>query len=162
MVGRARAEVALETQKVKRVLVAVDGSDDSTRAAKAAISIAKKFGAELIVCHVIPTPAYSSTQVGTSNLANALNVYLEAARKDADNMVDEVAQLAENDGVKTVCVIQENVFSIVEAVVSLAEKRKVDLIVMGTRGQSGFKKLLMGSVSSGVITHAHCSVLVVR
>jgi len=162
MVGRARAELALETQKVKRVLVAVDGSDDSTRAAKAAISIAKRFDAELIVCHVIPTPAYSSTQVGTSNLANALNVYLEAARKDANNMVDEVAQLAENDGVKTVCVIQENVFSIVEAVVSLAGKRKVDLIVMGTRGQSGFKKLLMGSVSSGVITHAHCSVLVVR
>jgi len=162
MVGRARVERVLETREVKRVLVAVDGSDDSLRAAGVAISIAKRFGAELIVCHVIPTPVYSSTQVGTSNLANVLNVYFEAARKDAKNMVDEVARLAASVDVKAVSVIQENVFSIVEAIVSLAEKRKVDLIVMGTRGQSGFKKLLMGSVSSGVITHAHCSVLVVR
>ena len=39
---------------------------------------------------------------------------------------------------------------------------KIDLIVMGTRGMGGFKKMLLGSVSSGVVTHAQCTVLVVR
>ena len=43
-----------------------------------------------------------------------------------------------------------------------AENEKMDLIVMGTRGMSGFKRLLIGSVASGVVKHAHCTVLVVR
>ena len=59
-------------------------------------------------------------------------------------------------------VIRENVVSVVEAIVNDAESRNVDLIVIGTRGLSGFTKLLIGSVSSGVVSHAHCSVFLVR
>jgi K+-sensing histidine kinase KdpD len=43
-----------------------------------------------------------------------------------------------------------------------AEKENIDLIVVGTRGRSGFKKLLLGSIASGVVTYAHCPVLVVK
>jgi len=43
-----------------------------------------------------------------------------------------------------------------------AEKEKIDLIVVGTKGRSGFKKLLLGSIASGVVTYAHCPVLVVK
>jgi nucleotide-binding universal stress UspA family protein len=43
-----------------------------------------------------------------------------------------------------------------------AEKENIDLIVLGTKGRSGFKKLLLGSVASGVVTYAHCPVLVVK
>ena len=146
----------------KQILVAVDGSDNASRAAKTAISLAKEFRAELIVCHVIQTPIYSSPEVGPYNMANTLNEYFEVARNESKRIVEQVKELAESDGVEAVCLIQENVFSIVEAIVNLAEERKVDLVVMGTRGRSGFKKLLMGSVSSGVLNHAHCSVLVVR
>jgi nucleotide-binding universal stress UspA family protein len=42
------------------------------------------------------------------------------------------------------------------------EDKDVDLIVVGTRGKSGFKKLLLGSVASGVVTYAHCPVMVVK
>jgi nucleotide-binding universal stress UspA family protein len=43
-----------------------------------------------------------------------------------------------------------------------AEKENIDLIVVGTRGRSGFKKLLLGSIASGVVTYSHCPVLVVK
>jgi nucleotide-binding universal stress UspA family protein len=148
--------------KFERILVAVDGSDNAVRAAKVAVTLAEKFNAELIICHAIQTPFRSFAQNGIAVPTNLLNDYLAAARGDAKNTVDKVTRLAEIDRVKAVRVIQENVFSVVEAIVNLAEKRKVDLIVIGTRGQSGFKKLLMGSVSSGVLSHAACPVLVVR
>jgi nucleotide-binding universal stress UspA family protein len=47
-------------------------------------------------------------------------------------------------------------------IVDYAEDKDVDLIVVGTRGKSGFKKLLLGSVASGVVTYAHCPVMVVK
>ena len=52
--------------------------------------------------------------------------------------------------------------SIVDAIVSFAEKENVDLIIIGTKGESAIKKFLLGSVSSGVVTYAHCTVMVVR
>jgi nucleotide-binding universal stress UspA family protein len=52
--------------------------------------------------------------------------------------------------------------SIVQALVEYSAKEHVDLIVAGTRGVTGFKKLIMGSVSSGLAGHAECPVLVVR
>ena len=52
--------------------------------------------------------------------------------------------------------------TIVETITDMATGEKIDLIVMGTRGLGGFKKLLMGSVSSGVVLHAPCNVLVIK
>jgi len=152
----------LESSKFKRILVAVDGSDNAARAANVAITLAEKFNAELIVCHAIQTPFYSFTQDGLAVPADVLKDYIAAAREDARMMVDKLVHLAETVHVKTVSLIQENTFSVVEAIVNLAENRSVDLIVIGTRGRTGFKRLLMGSVSSGVINHAQCPVLVVR
>jgi nucleotide-binding universal stress UspA family protein len=43
-----------------------------------------------------------------------------------------------------------------------SEKNNVDLIVVGTRGRTGFKKILLGSVAGGVVTYAHCPVLVIK
>jgi nucleotide-binding universal stress UspA family protein len=51
---------------------------------------------------------------------------------------------------------------VVAAIVEYAEDKNIDLIVVGSRGMSGFKKLLLGSVASGVVTYAHCPVLVVK
>jgi nucleotide-binding universal stress UspA family protein len=97
--------------------------------------------------------------VGPSRL---LSDYFVAASKEAEKVVEEVVRLAEIDNVKATSLILQNVFSTVEAIVTQAANKDVDLIVVGTRGLSGFRKLLLGSVSSGVVTHAHCSVLVVR
>lgn len=152
----------LTSEGFKRILVAVDGSDNATRAAKVAVALATKFGAELIVCHVIPTPTYSSVQAGAFGARNVLHDYFETARKEAKGIVEQVVKLAEADGVEAISVIRDNVFSVVEGIVKLAEDRRVDLVVIGTRGLSGFRRLLMGGVSLGVINHVHCSVVLVR
>jgi nucleotide-binding universal stress UspA family protein len=52
--------------------------------------------------------------------------------------------------------------SIIGAIVEYAERENIDLIVIGSRGLTGFRKLLLGSVASGVVTYAHCPVLVVK
>lgn len=56
----------------------------------------------------------------------------------------------------------EGATSVVQAITEKALEKGVDLIVVGTRGLGVFKRLLLGSVSKGVVSHAHCSVLVVR
>lgn len=52
--------------------------------------------------------------------------------------------------------------SVVGTIVEYVERKNIDLIVMGTRGRSGFKRLLLGSTASGVVTYAHCPVLIVK
>ena len=52
--------------------------------------------------------------------------------------------------------------SIVGGIVNFAEEEHVSLIVIGTKGRSGIKKLLLGSVASGVVTYAHCPVMIVK
>ena len=52
--------------------------------------------------------------------------------------------------------------NIAGGIVDYAEENDINLIVIGTRGRSGFKKLLLGSVASHVVTYAHCPILVVK
>jgi nucleotide-binding universal stress UspA family protein len=55
-----------------------------------------------------------------------------------------------------------DVSSVADAIISYTERNNVDLIIMGTKGRTGLKKFLLGSVASGVLSHAKCPVLVVR
>jgi len=52
--------------------------------------------------------------------------------------------------------------SIVGAIINYSEEEKANLIVIGTRGRSGFKKMLLGSVAAGVVRYAHCPVMVLK
>jgi len=149
--------------RINRILLPTDGSENATRAANLAIEVSKKFGAELVVLHVIAVPATGVAKAGLSHGYDVdLQEYFASARKKADTIVDEVIRLAEAENVKTTRLIREYAFSIVETILEQATKSNIDLIVMGTRGLTGFKKLLVGSASSGVVNHAHCSVLIVR
>ena len=49
-----------------------------------------------------------------------------------------------------------------KSIVEYAEERNMDLIVIGTRGMTGIKKMLLGSTATGVVTYAHCPVLIVK
>jgi nucleotide-binding universal stress UspA family protein len=88
--------------------------------------------------------------------------FFDKARRDAEAVVQDIVSKAEASGVKVRGEIVENVPSVVESITDYADEWKVQVIVVGTRGLSGFKKLLLGSVSSALVSHASCSVLVVR
>ncbi len=71
-------------------------------------------------------------------------------------------ELAHGRGVKARWEVLPSAESIVGQIVDYADREKADLIAMGSRGLGGFKRMVIGSVSSGVVTHAKCPVLVVR
>jgi nucleotide-binding universal stress UspA family protein len=153
---------------LSRILLPMDGSDSSMKAAGYAIAMARKKGdnnnAELIALHVIHSEikhVYSTYYGGSVNQISFEGI-IEDAKRQAQAWFDKVQEEADENNVKLRREIIVNSGSIVGAVVDYAEHEGVDLIVIGSRGLSGFKKLLLGSTASGVITYAHCPVLVIK
>ncbi len=137
---------------LKRILVPIDGSENSIRAAKSAISLAKTHNAEIIIVSVIAVP---SSIIGDEGV-------LAALEKDADAWIGTVESYAKKEGVRTRREILRSSSSVVEPIIQHAQMEDVDLIVIGTRGMGGFKKLLIGSVSMGVTLHSNGPVLIIR
>lgn len=161
-----------------KLLVLVDGSQPSINAADCAISLAKKERHSdnpqiLIALHVVFSRlgyAYSpSGTFGSSGLTtpDTVRELLENTKKEAQIWFDKIRQKINNNnnGSSNILLQTEVVVtatSIVSAIVEYARNKNVDLIITGTRGRSEFKKVLLGSVASGVITHASCPVMVVK
>jgi nucleotide-binding universal stress UspA family protein len=146
--------------KFSKIMAAYDGSKDSTNAVRVASFLAKDLGADLLIVHAFSPPAMvfaGAAGVPVPNYPELEDSLKEMATKTLERGV-EVAKTA---GGKARGELLEG-SSTVQALVEYAANEKVDLIVVGTRGMTGFKKLVLGSVSSGLVTHAHCSVLVVR
>ena len=158
------------TPLFKNILVAVDGSESSKRAAHVALGLAEKLRAQLIVLHAIspPTSYYQSNFPVPVGMAppppsqKEIDTYYAYARRVALGIVGDTVSEAKKVGTNVKTELPEGVSSVVETIINHAAKEHVDLIIVGTRGLGGFKKMLIGSVSSGVISHANCPVLVVR
>ncbi len=133
-----------------KILLATDGSRDAALAAQAAIDLSDQSGAEL---HVVYVGHSSLTQPPTEHRAAAQERLDELVKQveDAGGTVAEAHLRMDTQG----SMEDENI-------VGLAEELGADLIVIGSRGLGGMKRLLMGSVSESVVRHAHCPVLVVR
>jgi nucleotide-binding universal stress UspA family protein len=143
---------------LKRIIVPLDGSDSSFRAAKYAIKIAKMANAEIIFVHAVVNPPYGEGR-GAGVMITA---YIKEARELAELWYVNAGNMASNEGVKFVAETILDVASAADSIVNFAESKKADLIVIGTKGRTGLKRLLLGSVASGVVTHASCPVLVTR
>jgi nucleotide-binding universal stress UspA family protein len=133
-----------------KILLATDGSKDAALAAQAAIDLSNQSGAEL---HVI--------YVGHGSLTLSPTEYRAEARERLGELVKEVEEAG--GAIAEAHLRMDTQGSMEdENIVGLAEELGADLIVIGSRGLSGMKRLLMGSVSESVVRHAHCPVLVVR
>lgn len=142
------------TQKLtyKRILVAVDGSEVSLKAVDRAARIAKDEGGSLTALHVVASPQFES----------ALADYYEDARRSAKKWMKEVESVAALHNLTIKTEILVGAYSILDAIIAYAENQSTDLIVSGTRGRTQSAKLLVGSVASGLVEYANCSVLIVR
>ena len=86
----------------------------------------------------------------------------EKLRKHAEDLLGQVGAFAKKEGVNLHTEVIMNASSAAEGIINYASHKNVDLVVIGTKGVTGAKKFLMGSVTSKVSSHAHCSVLAVR
>lgn len=151
--------------RFERVLVCIDGSESSMEAADYAVKLAEKHGSQLVALNVIVSElgyAYSAASGFGLVTPSTINDMLEKSRQEAQEWFDVIKQTAEAHGVWFKQEIVASPTAVAQAVVDYAEKNGIDLIVVGTRGRSGLEKILLGSVASGVVTHAKCPVLVVK
>ncbi|MDA4120923.1 MAG: universal stress protein [Thaumarchaeota archaeon] len=143
-----------------KILAAFDGSEFSVRAVEAASALAVTGGSELVVIHVYSAPGIA--YAGAPGIpVPSFPEYEEAMKEDAQKTLSRGVQVAVKAGARARGVLLEAP-SAVQAIVEFAAAEKVGLIVSGTRGMGNFKRLVLGSVSSGLVGHAACSVLVVR
>ncbi len=143
---------------LKRIIVPLDGSDSSFRAAKFAIKIAKPENAEIIFLHAVVNAPY----MDYPRVATLILYYIEEAKQRAEVWYANVGDMAVKNGVKFSSDTILDITSAADSIVNYAEGKNADLIVIGTKGRTGLKRFLLGSVASGVVAHAKCSVLVVR
>lgn len=146
-----------ERSKLNKILVAVDGSENAARAAEVAAAIASNANAELTILYVIDIPV-----VPTGETYIPFDKIEDKAREEAGKFIPKLESVAKEIGVKTRIEIVDSFGSVVRAITDYADREKIDLLVVGTRGLGGFKRLVLGSVASGLVQYAHCSVLVVR
>jgi len=145
---------------IRKILVAVDGSDPSFNASTYAIDFAKRNEAELIVLCIVSHVPYS--QFDYANNDRTKKIETIEKEKAEHEIIDKVKQKATEQKVSVNTDVIIGITSVVKEIVEYAENKKVDMIVIGSRGMTGFKKLLLGSVTSGVVTYSHCPVLIVK
>ena len=155
--------------KISKILVAIDGSEHSMKAVDLALEMAgkeslspQKIGSELTALTVLdvsrPRRFLSSfIAAPTYGLRE-----LEEERNAAKHWMDAVRKKAEEKKIPFRSEIIEGLVSAEATIVDYAESHQIDLIVVGTRGRTGFSKVLLGSVASRVVEYAHCSVIVVK
>ena len=103
----------------------------------------------------IPVELQTMSQELDNRMANIIKNKIES-------WFDIVRNMAKDEGIPD---INTEIFidakSITESIIEYANRKNIDLIVIGTRGRTGLKRFFMGSIANGVVQHAHCSVLLV-
>ena len=141
------------------ILLATDGSEETTLAARTAIDIADKTGSELHIILVGLSVSYVG--MGPLEIADIPGPAQEELNQEAQRLLNAQARWIEANG-GTVAEAHLRIGKPDEEIVSQAEELGAGLIVIGSRGLGGIRRALMGSVSDSVVRHAHCPVLVVR
>lgn len=139
-----------------KILAATDGSKESMAAVNKAIRLAINDDAELIILNVLQLPVVN--QYTAAMISSAL----EKGVAEAEGWLKDIKKKAEADVRTAKTVIVRSFDSTASEIVTYAEKENIDLIVMGTRGRSKLKKMILGSTASGVVMNASCTVMIVR
>lgn len=140
----------------KKILVAVDGSSCSNKSVKHAIGLCSQFGAELHTIFVISEMVVENfRQLGKKESKEVM----EKLKGEGKKYFRSAKEQAKKADVKVVEVLRAGFPA--DEIATYAKKSKVDLIIMGTHGQRGGTRPLIGSVADRVIHFAPCPVMVV-
>ncbi len=150
-------------REIRRVVFAWDGSDRA-EAAVAPLSAWGLFGDAhvdvLSIADAEPPWWARADMVSEEVAAEAYHEAAAPSRQQHEEMAERMAERLRTAGLDAVSVSREG--DPAEAIVAFAKSHEVDLVVLGTHGRTGLRRLLLGSVARNVSLHAHCSVLVAR
>jgi nucleotide-binding universal stress UspA family protein len=149
-------------------LVPIDGSDLSLKALEIAIQMAKKFKGKITLVHVYSVTAATSVVLEPGIAGGGVPVFephdisrfVEAAEKIGNRILSDGEQRAKAAEVEVEKLLEEG--HTVQEIIRVAKEGNFELIVIGARGVSHIREMLLGSVSDGVMHHVTCPVLVVR
>lgn len=149
----------METKMYKHILIATDGSELAGKAVSTGLALAKRLSA--IVTAVIVTEPWTALVTGEMALGFPYQEYEKEAAENAARILAAVGETAKDIGVACTTVHLPDRFP-AEAIVECAKDQGCDLIVMASHGRRGLSKLLLGSETTRVLTHASVPILVCR
>jgi len=141
---------------IKHIMVPYDKSESAIRAFEYAIDLAGKYNANISIVTCISIQIPTDPYFGTAYIETT-RLLKEDAVKSTQSLEPKLKELKIQYKIDVLEVV-----SITDTLTSYAESHNVDLIVMGSRGLGGFKRLLLGSIASGVSQHSKCPVLIVK
>ena len=133
-----------------KILLATDGSEDATLAARAAIELSNRTASELHVVHVwhdVPTPHLHSF------------VRAQLKQEAEETLQKQLERIEQSGGTVAQAHLREG--RTIDEILDLSEELEVGLLIVGSRGLGGVGRILLGSVSEGIVRHARRPVLVV-
>ncbi|HKR74331.1 MAG TPA: universal stress protein [Candidatus Nitrosocosmicus sp.] len=148
-----------------KILVGIDGSEYSRNAVNYALDLSSKYNSDLFLLAIVPSKVHHGDSSGVFGMVAPS--YFQEYKKEAEKWFEEIiSHINNNTTIDTKTRVKSEVittpFSTAASILNYAEERDVELIVIGTRGNSGLKKMLLGSVATDVVTYAYCPVLVIK
>lgn len=135
---------------LKKILCPIDFSDPSYEALKVANESASYFSAELYLVHVIP-PVH---------VVPAPPLYQQQLEESAENSLNEISKTRVSKNLQIRQIIEHG--DPAAEIVRIAAEEKIDLLIIATHGQSGWRQFIFGSVADKVVRLAQCPVLTIR
>jgi len=146
-----------------KILTPIDGSDNSLSAAIYAIELARKFLSEIHIISVVPSKIKYGDSSGYFGMVPPK--YFDKYKKEAETWFDQLKNTLKSNEFNLEKIITEVItspLSVSSTILEYGQRKNVDLIVLGTKGKTGLKRLLIGSTAQEIVTYAHCPVMVVR
>lgn len=135
----------------RKILVPTDGSDCAMNAAEEAVSLAKRFDSEIHGLYAVDVRATRPNM--------EVDTYREEMKAEGETALSELEQLASSEGVEYETELQ--IGDPRDIVAQYADEQEIGLIVMGTHGRRGMKRMILGSVTEGVVRMSDRPVLTV-
>ncbi|MFT5701320.1 MAG: nucleotide-binding universal stress UspA family protein [Desulforhopalus sp.] len=138
------------------ILTCVDFSESMGKVVEKAEEIAEAVSAKLWLLHVAePEPDFVGYEVGPQSVRDSLSKRFHKEHRQIQDIAEQMRQ----NGIDTTALLVQG--STVETILMKASKISADMIVVGTHGKGRVYRLLVGSVSEGILRKANCSILVV-